>query len=154
MAPTLDARESASTSPPALLQARQAINAATHMFREAARRRASPQEFAEGVTTSGLSQGSCAVLARVFRQRAPALAAAENVKASLSIGTLDSFDWRLAVGTQSSETEVLNAPHVTLRFRVADPSAKVASHSVEMTIQEFEAFAAQVAEMSAVLETL
>ena len=201
MAPTPDEREVAATSPPALLQARQAINATSHIFREAARRRVSPQEFAEGITASGISQGSCAVLARVFRQRAPALAAAESARALLTIGTLESFDWKLSVrpgapqparaprprlaglllprsappalphrsrralmrragvrperelgvtlhalvqiATESSACAALQAPHVALRLRVSDPSARLRTHAVEMTIPEFEAFAAQ-----------
>mmetsp|Transcript_71679 Transcript_71679/g.105043 ORF Transcript_71679/g.105043 Transcript_71679/m.105043 type:complete len:209 (-) Transcript_71679:164-790(-) len=152
---SFEERETRSMGPSALLDARQAVTALTFIFRDAARAEASPEMMSVALmAASHLSPESCACITKVYRSKHPLLVGADRVKAVLSMGKLIGMDWKLSVATESCECSKMKAPVVVLRFRVADASGQAEAHSVELTVSEFEDFAAKVNEMSAVMETL
>lgn len=46
--------------------------------------------------------------------------------------------WKLGVAVSSDECKSLNSPFVTMTLRVADSSGKISTHTIEMTVTQFQ----------------
>ena len=63
--------------------------------------------------------------------------AAKAVQDILSVGKLLKLDWKTGVAVQSSQCKTLKAPYVVLVLHLLC-GGKVVSHSVELTVAEFQ----------------
>merc|ERR1712216_382294 len=75
-----------------------------------------------------------------------AATSSDTVKAMLSVGHLVDIDWRFGLALQSSVCAYLKEPFVTLVLHVSN-NAKVNCHTVELSVSQFQDFAAQFKEM-------
>ncbi|EKX44995.1 hypothetical protein GUITHDRAFT_109041 [Guillardia theta CCMP2712] len=136
-------------------RANHAINALLYIYRDAAAKLASPEVFRTAlVARCDLSQDASAILTRVFEQKHALLVSSDKVKSFLSLGKLVKFDWKLSFASESSSCAALNTPVVVLHFLVSDENFQVSSHSLELTISQFEEFAGTIHEICSVVETL
>ena len=62
-------------------------------------------------------------------------AALKNV---LSIGHLQSMDWKLGVAVASNHCANLSTPYVCITLRVCDPDSNVSTHTFDLTLIEFK----------------
>mmetsp|Transcript_41824 Transcript_41824/g.131889 ORF Transcript_41824/g.131889 Transcript_41824/m.131889 type:complete len:209 (-) Transcript_41824:1314-1940(-) len=141
--------------PEGVKRANHAINALLYIYRDAAAKLASPEVFRTAlVARCDLSQDASAILTRVFEQKHALLVSSDKVKSFLSLGKLVKFDWKLSFASESSSCAALNTPVVVLHFLVSDENFQVSSHSLELTISQFEEFAGTIHEICSVVETL
>eukprot|EP00288_Rhodomonas_lens_P009945 CAMPEP_0177727708 /NCGR_PEP_ID=MMETSP0484_2-20121128/20470_1 /TAXON_ID=354590 /ORGANISM="Rhodomonas lens, Strain RHODO" /LENGTH=208 /DNA_ID=CAMNT_0019240389 /DNA_START=134 /DNA_END=760 /DNA_ORIENTATION=- len=139
----------------ALKKSHQTVNALSFVYKDAVRTRTAPEEVTQALQSiAGLAKSAAALLGRVYQQRSALLLSSARLQSILSVGRLVSFDWKVSLASESSECEKLNAPSITVQFKIALPSGQVATHSAELSLREFEDFADKVGEMTAVLETL
>ncbi|XP_061164111.1 COMM domain-containing protein 6-like [Saccostrea echinata] len=71
---------------------------------------------------------------------------------ALTAGKLIDMKWKLGVAVSSDECKSLNSPCVTMTLKVADSSGKISTHSMEMTISQFQNFSKQMKEMANKME--
>jgi len=64
------------------------------------------------------------------------------------------MDWRLGVAIKSSNSTNLSSPYVSLLFKVTDGNNTVSSHTVEVTLAEFQELAKNLSDMSQLMESL
>jgi hypothetical protein len=60
------------------------------------------------------------------------------IASALSIGHLQSLDWKLGVAVASNHCASLNTPYVSLTLRVADPDNHITTHSFDLSLLEFK----------------
>uniref|UniRef100_A0A7S0I0Z1 COMM domain-containing protein n=1 Tax=Hanusia phi TaxID=3032 RepID=A0A7S0I0Z1_9CRYP len=136
-------------------RANHAINALLYIYRDAASKAVSPDLFRTTLLARcDLSQDTSMILTRVFEQKQALLVSSDKIKSFLSLGKLVKFDWKLSYASESSSCAALNTPVVVLHFLVSDENFQVSSHSLELTIAQFEEFAATIHEMCSLVETL
>ncbi|KAL5460090.1 hypothetical protein EMCRGX_G033511 [Ephydatia muelleri] len=129
------------------------IEALTFIFRNAAVQKLSPDALvAELKSSMEWSDGVLAIVQHVWKEEGQALC--DKPKDVLSVGQLVSMDWKLGVSISSSSCRSLNSPHVSLLLKVANPAGTVQQHSAEMSVSEFQNFAAQLKEMANTLDTM
>jgi len=75
-------------------------------------------------------------------------------KQSFSIGKLVNLRWRLGIAVKSSSCSALNAPFVSLLMEVEDGNQKKTTHTLELTLAEFQDLAKQFQEMATLMDTL
>ncbi|XP_003383596.1 PREDICTED: COMM domain-containing protein 6-like [Amphimedon queenslandica] len=135
------------------INAQSCINALTFIFRSAATEKSSAEAFAKQLKNSPLfSESSAAVLRQVWETEGPSLVALP--KTALSVGELVSMDWKLGVAMSSNGCKALNVPYVTLQLKVMESPGEVKVHSIELSLKQFQNFAAQLKDMSNALETV
>ncbi|XP_056013154.1 COMM domain-containing protein 6-like isoform X2 [Ostrea edulis] len=71
---------------------------------------------------------------------------------ALTAGELVDMKWKLGVAVSSDECKSLNSPFVTMTLRVADSSGKISTHTIEMTVTQFQHFSQQMKEMASRME--
>lgn len=76
----------------------------------------------------------------------------ENTNKQLKVGHLLSMDWKFGVAVKSSHCVRLNSPFVTLLLRVVDINGATSSHSLELSLSEFQEFAQQFKQVASSLE--
>jgi hypothetical protein len=54
------------------------------------------------------------------------------------IGQLVDMEWRLGVAVKSSNCKALSAPFVSVLLRVQDSDKKIQTHTLELTLAEFQ----------------
>ena len=57
---------------------------------------------------------------------------------TFSVGQLIDIEWRLGVAVKSSDCKALNSPFVSVLMRVQDSDKKIAQHTFELTLAEFQ----------------
>ena len=136
-----------------LASAQTCIEALIFIFRNAATQKLSPDALVGELKSSmEWSDGVLAIVQHVWKEEGQALC--DKPKDVLTVGQLVSMDWKLGVSISSSACRSLNSPHVSLLLKVADPAGTVQQHSVEMSVSEFQNFAAQLKEMANTLDTM
>ncbi|XP_064404165.1 COMM domain-containing protein 6-like [Halichondria panicea] len=124
------------------------INALTFVFRSAGVARVSADELVAQLKASlEWSDTVLAVLRHVWKEEGPALIAMPTH--TLSVGQLLSMEWKLGVAMSSSTCRSLNAPYLTLQLRLGQEN----THTLDMTLPEFQNFASQLKDMASTLET-
>jgi hypothetical protein len=73
---------------------------------------------------------------------------------TVSIGQLEDVDWRLGMAVASSQCAKLATPFVSFTMDVREPDGTLSKHSLEMTMQEFDAFAKTFTDLSEQVQTL
>ncbi|EFA75501.1 COMM domain-containing protein 6 [Heterostelium album PN500] len=75
-------------------------------------------------------------------------------KQIFNIGRLIDFQWKLGVSVSSNKCEELNTPFISVFLKVLDTNNQTISQSFELTLPEFQDFAQQFKDMSALMESL
>jgi len=74
---------------------------------------------------------------------------------TLSVGRLVSLETKLGVAIASDTCKRLNTPFVTLLVRIAgDGEQQCEEHAFELTLQQFQAFAKNIGDIAALMESL
>eukprot|EP00051_Salpingoeca_urceolata_P005259 m.71586 g.71586 ORF g.71586 m.71586 type:complete len:202 (-) comp14192_c0_seq3:1063-1668(-) len=134
-----------------------AVNALVFLFREAVRASVDAQQLVATLRSAGASvwkSEAISVLKHVWNERREPILAGSVAQQMLNIGQLIKFDWKLGVSVQSSKVQSLSRCFVSVDLAVADPTGEPKTHTFEMNVAEFKAFAQKVKEMAAVLETV
>lgn len=56
----------------------------------------------------------------------------------VNIGTLEKFEWKVAMGISSSNCKNLDAPVITVVMTIKDGGGKSVKRSMEMNLEEFQ----------------
>ena len=62
----------------------------------------------------------------------------KDLNTALQLGQVLGFDWKLGVAVSSSHCGALKSPYVVVSIRTIDPSGKVRSYPLELTLSEFQ----------------
>ena len=72
----------------------------------------------------------------------------------LRLGRLVKMSWKLGVGLASTHCKFLGAPFVSLVLEVASSTGEVTSHSLELSLDEFQDFAKTFRDISQALDAV
>lgn len=72
---------------------------------------------------------------------------------TLSIGKLVSMETKLGVAVSSDSCKRLNTPFVTLLLKIEDAGGVVTSHSVELSLAQFQTFSKSIKEIDALMKS-
>jgi len=75
-------------------------------------------------------------------------------QSTFSIGKLVSFDWRIGIALSSNIANNINYPYVSLLIRVSEAEGQISSHSLELSLAEFQEFSKNMRNMADVIESL
>ncbi|XP_022086866.1 COMM domain-containing protein 6-like [Acanthaster planci] len=132
-----------------------AINALTFLFRSAAREKVSADDLVKELKQSLVWSDTCQdIVKEVWIEKGQSLSSSEVVHRVLSVGQLVDMQWKLGVAMTSGICRSLNSTFVMMTLKIADPSGKVTTKSLEMTVAEFKNFSKQMREMAAMLEMI